>query len=224
MNAPRISLRMNPDVMARMVIWLWLLGLSVVVMLGFRTVHQLAEQVQTSVESQQILALETRVAELAFSIQALEAKPESVTVAALQDVQQTLQTQLAQIEQRLSVFVTTDALQALRDEITQINTQLKARQAAARAVQPTPPRRPAKPAAVTPQPEPFPYRVVGIELRAGLRSILIAPATGEFSAEQVQVLLPGDALGTWRLQAIDGNTAVFQSGEQVRRITIPRSE
>jgi len=221
MNAPRISLRMNPDVIARMVIWLWLLGLSVVVMLGFRTVNQLAEQVQSTVESQQVLALETRVAELANNIQALEAKPASATTAALQDVQQTLHARLAQIEQGLSAFVTTDALQTLRDEITQINTQLKARQAAARAAPPAPPRRPAKPAVVTPQPEPFPYRVVGVELRAGLRSILIAPATGAVAANQIQVVLPGDALGSWHLQAIDGNTAVFQSGEQIRRMTIP---
>jgi len=221
MNAPRISLRMNPDVIARMVIWLWLLGLSVVMMLGFRTVNQLAEKVQTSVESQQILALETRVAELAASIQALEAKPAPATAAALQDVQQTLHARLAQIEQGLTAFVTADALQALRDEVEQV----KARQAAVRAAPPPAPRRSSpKPAVVAPQPEPFPYRVVGVELRAGLRSVLVAPATGKFSADQIQVLLPGDALGSWRLQVIDGNTAVFQFGEQIRRMTIPRSE
>jgi len=218
MNAPRVSLRMNPDVIARIVIWLWLLGLSVVVMLGFRAVHQLIEQVQTSVESQQVLALEARVAELASSIQALEAKPEPATAAALQDVQQNLHARLAQIEQGLMAFATVDDVQTLHDEIKQV----KARQAAVRIAPPPAPRRPPpKPAVVAPQPEPFPYRVVGVELRAGLRSILIAPATGEFSADQIQVLLPGDALGSWRLQAIDGNTAVFQSGEQIRRMATP---
>jgi len=217
MSAPRISLRMNPDVIARMVIWLWLLGLSVVVMLGFRTVNQLAEQVQSTVESQQVLALETRVAELAASIQALEAKPEPATTTDLRDVQQTLYAQLAQIEQGLAAFVTADALQALRDEVEQV----KARQATVRAAPPAP-RRPApKPAVVAPQPEPFSYRVMGVELRAGLRSILIAPATGGFSAEQIQVLLPGDAIGVWRLQEIENNTAVFQFGEQIRQMAIP---
>jgi len=217
MNTSRISLRITPDVIARMVIWLWLLGLSVVVMLGFRTLNQLAEQVQTSVESQQVLALEARVAELAASIQALETKPEPVTATALQDVQQTLRTRIAQIEQGLTAFVTADDVQALRDEIEQV----KAHQAAARTAPPSVPRRPSpKPAAVTPKSEPFPYRVVGVELRAGLRSVLVAPAAGGFKADQIQVLLPGDALGAWRLQTIDGNTAVFLSGEQVRRIKI----
>jgi len=218
MNAPRVALRINPDVIARMVIWLWLLGLSVVVMLGFHAVHQLAEQVQTSVESQQVLALETRVAELAASIQALEAKPEPATAAVLQDVQQALHARIAQIEQELTVFAMGDDVQSLRGEME----QLKARQAAARPAPPPAPRRPPpKPAVVAPQPEPFPYRVVGVELRADLRSILIVPATGKFSADQIQVLLPGDTLGTWRLSAIDGDTAVFQSGEQVRRMAIP---
>jgi len=218
MNAPRIALRMNPDVVARMVIWLWLLGLSVALVLGFRTVNQLAEQVQTSVESQQVLALETRVAELVASIQALETKPEPAAAAALQDVQQTLHTQLAQIEQGLAAFATADDVLALRSEIEQI----KARQAAIRTAPPPVPRRsPPKPVVVVPKPNPFPYRVVGVDLRAGLRSVLVAPATGEFSADQIQVLLPGDAIGAWRLQTIENNTAVFHSGEQVRRMAIP---
>jgi len=216
MNAPRISLRMNPDVIGRMLIWLWLLGLSAFVMLGFRAVNQLAEQVQSTVESQQVLALETRVAELANNIQALEAKPAPATTAALQDVQQTLHARIAQIEQGLTAFAAGDDLQALRSELEQMN----ARQAAVRAAPPAPRRPPPKPAVVAPQPEPFPYRVVGVELRAGLRSVLVAPETGEVAANQIQVVLPGDALGSWHLQKIEGNTAIFQSGKQVRRIEI----
>jgi len=218
MSAPRVSRRISAAVVVQALLFCWLLGLSVAWALGYRAVHQLAEQVQTSVESQQVLALEARVAELAASIQALEAKPAPATAAALQDVQQTLYARLAQIEQRLTLFATVDDMQALRGEVE----QLKARQVAVRtAPTPAPRRPPPKPVAVTPQPEPFPYRVVGVELRAGLRSILIVPATGEFSADQIQVLLPGDALGTWRLQTIDGNTAVFRSGEQIRRMVIP---
>jgi len=216
MNALR-SRRISAAVAVQVLLFCWLLGLSVALPLGYRAVNQLAEQVQTSVESQQVLALETRVAELAASTQALEAKPEPATTIALQDVQQTLQSQLVQIERGLSAFVTTDALQALHDEVEQI----KARQAAVRAVPPAPRRPQPKPAVAAPQSEPFPYRVVGAELRAGLRSVLVAPATGDFRADQIQVVLPGEALGLWRLQEIDGNTAVFQSGEQIRRMATP---
>jgi len=217
MNAPR-SRRISAAVAMQVLFFCWLLGLSVALALGYRAVNQLAEQVQTSVESQQVLALETRVAELAASIQALEAKPESATTTALQDVQQTLRIRIAQIEQGLTAFATADDMQVLRGEIEQV----KARQAAVRVAPPPAPRRPPpKPAVVAPQPEPFPYRVVGVELRAGLRSVLVAPVTGGFNADQIQVLLPGDVIGVWRLQAIDGDTAVFQSGEQMRRMAIP---
>ena len=30
-----------------------------------------------------------------------------------------------------------------------------------------------------------------------------------------------DAVGPWRLQAVEGNTAVFQAGDQTRRMAIP---
>jgi len=184
MSAPRGLRRISVAVMTQALLFCWLLGLSVAVVLGYRAVHQLAEQVQTSVESQQVLALEARVAELAASIQTLEAKPEPAITTALQDVQQTLRAHIAQIEQGLAVFATIDDVQALRGEME----QLKACQIAVRAAPPAPRRPPPKPAVVAPQPEPFPDRVVGVELRAGLRSILIAPATGGLNADQIQVM------------------------------------
>ena len=71
------------------------------------------------------------------------------------------------------------------------------------------------------EPPPLPFRVVGAELRAGQRSVSVAPSTGDFTPAQLQVLLPGDAVGPWRLQAIEGNTAVFQAGNHTRRVAIP---
>ncbi|MBF3348607.1 hypothetical protein HKW91_44105, partial [Pseudomonas aeruginosa] len=55
----------------------------------------------------------------------------------------------------------------------------------------------------------------------GQRSVSVAPSIGDFTPAQLQVLLPGDAVGPWRLQAIEGNTAVFQAGNQTRRVAIP---
>jgi len=214
-NAPRVSRRITAAVAVQGLSFLWLLGLSVAMVAGFRTVNPLAEQIQATVQSQQVLALETRVAELAGSVQALETTPAPASATALQDMQQTLQTQIVHLEERLAVFAIAEDVQAMRVEIDDI----KARQNATRIAPPAP-RRPARPAVIAPQPEPFPYRVLGAERRAGVRSILIAP-TGAFSVEQIQVVLPGEALGAWRLQAIEGNAAVFQSGEQIRRVMIP---
>ncbi|EPB9484127.1 hypothetical protein ACRZHM_000657 [Citrobacter braakii] len=67
----------------------------------------------------------------------------------------------------------------------------------------------------------MPFRVIGSELRAGQRTVSVAPAGGALSASQIQVLLPGESIGHWRLQDIDRNTAVFRAGEQIRRVAIP---
>ncbi|HCK4786500.1 TPA: hypothetical protein N0H43_004891, partial [Pseudomonas aeruginosa] len=72
-----------------------------------------------------------------------------------------------------------------------------------------------------PEPPPLPFRIVGAELRAGQRSLSVTPNNGNFTPDQLQVLLPGDAVGPWRLQAVEGNTAVFQAGDQTRRMAIP---
>jgi hypothetical protein len=79
---------------------------------------------------------------------------------------------------------------------------------------------PSRPTA-KPEPPPLPFRIVGAELRAGQRSLSVAPNNGNFTPDQLQVLLPGDAVGPWRLQAVEGNTAVFQAGDQTRRMAIP---
>ena len=98
---------------------------------------------------------------------------------------------------------------------------LKKRQTAARAAAPAQPRASRQAAASKAEPPPLPFRVVGAELRAGQRSVSVAPTAGDLTPDQLQVLLPGDAVGPWRLQAIEGNAAVFQAGDQTRRVAIP---
>ena len=140
----------------------------------------------------------------------------SATAADLKDTRQILEARASQVEKTLSGYAAADDLQALRAEIEQIKT----RQTAARAAAPVQPRTSSKPAAKS-EPPPLPFRIVGAELRAGQRSVSVAPSSGDFTPDQLQVLLPGDAVGPWRLQAIDGSAAVFQAGDQTRRVAIP---
>ncbi len=74
---------------------------------------------------------------------------------------------------------------------------------------------------VKPEPPPLPFRIVGTELRAGQRTVSIVINDGTYALDQVQVLLPGDAAGPWRLQAVDEKAAVFQFGDQTRRVALP---
>ena len=216
MSSPQSARRPAAVVMVQSLLWLWLIGLSVFVALGYQTMNDQADQERLDSRLQR---LEARSAGLVESIEAIQQRPAVATAADLKDTRQVLEARAAQVEKTLSGYAAADDLQALRAEVEQI----KARQTAApvpRAAAPAQPRASGK-AAAKPEPPPLPFRVVGAELRAGQRSVSVAPSSADFTPDQLQVLLPGDALGPWRLQAIEGNTAVFQAGDQTRRVAIP---
>ena len=216
MNAPQASRRPAAAVVVQSLLWLWLIGLSVFVALGYQTMNDQADQERLDSRLQR---LEARSAGLVESIEAIQQRPAVATAADLKDTRQVLEARAAQVEKTLSGYAAADDLQALRAEVEQI----KARQTAApvpRAAAPAQPRASGK-AAAKPEPPPLPFRVVGAELRAAQPSVSVAPSSADSTPDQLQVLLPADALGPWRLQAIEGNTAVFQAGDQTRRVAIP---
>lgn len=202
-------------VVTQILLWAWLIGLSVFVGLGYRLMPQLAEREHLDAGLRQLQVLQTRLNELADDTKALHTRPEPATATALRNTRAQLDTRIAQLEQVLAGHATQVDLQALRTEVGQLRAQ---HQPAARASAPS---RPTRATPAKPRLGPIPFRVIGAELRAGQRSIAVAPAAGGFTASQIQVLLPGEAVGRWRLQAIDGNTAIFQTGEQTRRLAIP---
>ncbi|EIU4788387.1 hypothetical protein ACM7K1_06420 [Pseudomonas aeruginosa] len=213
MNAPQPAHRSTAAVVVQSLMWLWLFGLSVLVALGYQAMNDQADQERLDTRLQRLEAQATGLAE---TIEAIQQRPAIATAADLKDTRQILEARAAQVEKSLSAYAAADDLQVLRAEVEQI----KVRQATARAAAPTQPRTPNKPAARL-EPPPLPFRVIDAELRAGHRSVSVAPSSGGFAPDQLQVLLPGDAVGPWRLQAVEGNTAVFQAGDQTRRVAIP---
>lgn len=214
MNAAQPLRRPTAAVVLQSLLWLWLLGLSVFAILGHQTMTDQADQQQLDVRLQR---LEAQVTGLAETTRALQQQPAAATAAGLQDARQAMEARIVKAEQALGGYATAEDVQALRTEVEQI----KVRKATARAAAPTQRRTPSQPATAKSEPPPLPFRVVGAELRAGQRSVSVAPSAGDFTPDQLQVLLPGDALGPWRLQAIEGNAAVFQAGDQTRRVAIP---
>lgn len=212
MNAPRSAQRSTAAVVVQSLMWLWLLGLSVLLVLGYQAMNDQADQERLDSRLQRLEAQATGLAE---TVEAIQQRPAVATAADLKDTRQILEARAAQVEKSLSAYAAADEFQALRAEVEQV----KARQTAARAA-PAQPRATNK-AAAKPEPPPLPFRVVGAELRAGQRSVSVAPSSGDFTPDQLQVLLPGDALGPWRLQTVEGDTAVFQAGDQTRRVAIP---
>ena len=213
MNAAQSPRRPITAVVLQSLMWLWLIGLSVFVALGYQAVNEQADQKRLDSRLQH---LEAQAASLTEAIDAIQQRPAVATAADLKDTRELLEARAAQVETTLSGYAAADDLQALRAEVEQI----KARQSALRAAAPAQPRAPSKPTAKR-EPPPLPFRIVGAELRAGQRSLSVAPSSGDFTPDQLQVLLPGDAVGPWRLQAVEGNSAVFQTSDQTRRVAIP---
>ena len=213
MNAAQSPRRPITAMMLQSLMWLWLIGLSVFVALGYQAVNEQADQNQLDTRLQR---LEAQAMGLAETIYAIQQRPAVATAADLKDTRELLEARAAQVETTLSGYAAADDLQALRTEVEQIKT----RQTVARTAAPAQPRTPRRPNA-KPEPPPLPFRIVGAELRAGQRSLSVTPNNGNFTPDQLQVLLPGDAVGPWRLQAVEGNTAVFQAGDQTRRMAIP---
>ena len=213
MNTAQAPRRPISAVVLQSLMWLWLISLSVFVALGYQAVNDQTDQNQLDTRLQR---LEAQAMGLAETIDAIQQRPAVATAADLKDTRELLEARAAQVEKALSGYAAAEDLQALRTEVEQIKT----RQTVARAAASAQPRVPTRPTA-KPEPPPLPFRIVGAELRAGQRSLSVAPNNGNFTPDQLQVLLPGDAVGPWRLQAVEGNTAVFQAGDQTRRMAIP---
>jgi len=216
MNGAQATAHGRVTVGLRILLWVWLVVLSILVGTGYQAMASLADRAHVDSSLRQIQVLEVRIAELADSVQMLQARPESATVAVLHDTRQRLETRLTRMEQTLTDRSAAEALQALRTEVE----QMKTRSQPAPTV-PPPPTKPVTPVAAVARQSPFPFRVVGSEIRAGQRSVSVAPVKGELTADKIQVVLPGEAVGQWRLQAIEENTVVFHNGKQTRRLAIP---
>ncbi|MEI7181952.1 hypothetical protein WCT96_01340 [Pectobacterium carotovorum] len=190
--------------------------LTVFISLSYRAIANLAEREQVDASVRQVRVLEASMAKLADSMQALEARPVPASVTALRGMQQNLETRIDHIEQMQENQAFTQAVQTLRDELE----RLKSQQAVARPSPPTT-HSTTSPTATTPRKILFPFRILGLELRAGQRMVSLAPASGKLSSTQIQLVSLGETVGQWRLDAIEGDTAIFSRAGQTRRLAIP---
>ncbi|MEI7228671.1 hypothetical protein [Pectobacterium carotovorum] len=211
-NAPT-SLKRTAAAVSWFLIYAWLSVLTVFIGLSYRTISELAERKQVDASMQQIRVLEESVTELADSMQALQTHTLPASTTALRELQQNLENRLAQIEQKQVNQASTQAVQTLRDELE----RLKSQQAVARPS----PHSTVSPAATAPRKMPFPFRILGLELRAGQRMVSLAPASGKLSSNQIQLVSLGETVDQWRLDAIEGDTAISSRAGQTRRLAIP---
>lgn len=200
--------------------WAWMVGLSILVIAGWWSTIDV-EDPQAVV--QQLQVFEARIAALEESSQARQVQAPPATQQALQSLRASVEGRLDRLESQASSEGAGSDLESLRNEIEQLKTQMIALKAA--MAERTTPRKVARPApTVRPaasREEPLPFRLLGVERRAGHLSASVAPVEGALVANAIEVVLPGESLGKWRLEAVQGKTAVFRAGEQVRHVALP---
>ncbi|MBN0394129.1 hypothetical protein JTM56_34455, partial [Pseudomonas aeruginosa] len=138
MNASHPAQRSTAAVVIQSLFWLWLIGLSVIVALGYLAMRDQTDQDRLDSRLQRLEAQATGLAE---TIEAIQQRPAVATAADLKDTRQVLEARAAQVETTLSGYAAADDLQALRTEVEQIKT----RQTVARTAAPAKPRTPRRP-------------------------------------------------------------------------------
>ncbi|RUT42369.1 hypothetical protein WG29040_01945 [Pseudomonas sp. PAMC 29040] len=196
----------------------WLTLISAATIVNHASLSSLATQASANVQASQVVALEAGLTELNQSLDTLQKRPVALTQARYETDSKTLEQRMTAIEIGLKQRLTAASLSSLETRIDQLTTRLdKPNQTTPVPVR-TRVTHPTKPT----QAAGLPFTVMGIELRGGERFLSILP-TGNAAFSEMRVLRPGETDSGWRLQAIDGQTAVFQreNDGQTHRLTLP---
>lgn len=196
----------------------WLILISAATIVNHVSLSSLATQASANAQASQVVALEARLTDLNQRLDVLQKRPVALTQARYEADSKTLEQRMTAIEIGLEQRLTAASLSSLETRIDQLTTRLdKPNQTTpvpvrTRVTHPTKPTRAAG----------LPFTVMGIELRGGERFLSILP-TGNAVFSEMRVLRPGETDSGWRLQAINGQTAVFQreNDGQTHRLTLP---
>lgn len=101
MNAPQPSRRPTAAVVVQSLLWLWLIGLSVIVALGYLAMRDQTDQDRLDSRLQRLEAQATGLAE---TIEAIQQRPAVATAADLKDTRQILEARAAQVEKSLNGY------------------------------------------------------------------------------------------------------------------------
>ncbi|TVO63302.1 hypothetical protein [Denitromonas ohlonensis] len=193
----------------------WVLLVSATVVIDHVALSNLADESKDRTPAMRIAVLEGRLDDLAQQLDQHRQRPTALPQTRYESERRALDQRIAAVEAALGEHPTTDALQSLLARLERIEARLA-------TARPTPSAsvRPRAPTPVKPRPVEPAFRVIGVDLRAGERFVAILP-TNTAALEQVRLLRPGEAEAGWRLEAIEGGTAVFRHGDETRRLIVP---
>lgn len=194
----------------------WVVLISLGTLVNLAAVPDRAESPDPDVSDARLSVLEAQLAELRQQADQWEQRPAPLSEARFDSEQAAVGQRIASVEQALAERATGQDVVALREHIGQIEAQLRQELRTARA--PAPSRR--SPSAA-PEPPELPFTVTGLELRGGERFISTVPKGASAGPASIRILHPGETEGGWRLDAIEGRTAVLRQGTHVRRVDVP---
>lgn len=194
----------------------WLLFISAAVVIDHVALSRLTDDMQSNTLEPRLTLLDHRLSELAQQVEDALDQPEPVTPADIAAIHQSMEARLADMEQEVSTHADIADIALLKSRLDQFEVRLqKARRTLPAAAPPVQRPAPAKPIVTEP-----PFQVLSIELRGGERFLSIVPSDPQSLAE-TRVVRPGETVGGWLLEAINGNTAVFRVDGQARQLTVP---
>ncbi|MCH2559358.1 MAG: hypothetical protein MK005_18935 [Alcanivorax sp.] len=191
----------------------WLLFISAAVVIDHVALSRLTDDMQSNKLEPRLTLLDHRLSKLAQQVEGALDQPEPVTLANLDVIRQAMEARLADMEQAVSTHADIAPLESRLDQF-EVRLQ-EARRTPPPAAPPVQRPAPAKPIVTEP-----PFQVLSIELRGGERFLSIAPTAPQSLAE-TRVVRPGETVGGWLLEAINGNTAVFRVDGQARPLIVP---
>tara|TARA_R110000772_G_scaffold268043_1_gene393971 strand:+ start:28435 stop:29082 length:648 start_codon:yes stop_codon:yes gene_type:complete len=194
----------------------WLLFISAAVIIDHVSLSRLTDDMKSNTLEPKLTLLDHRLSELAQQVEDALDQPEPATPADIAAIRQTLEARLSDMEQEISTHADIADLAPLESRLDQFEVRMQeAHRTPPRAAPPVQRPAPTKPIVTEP-----PFQVLSIELRGGERFLSIAPSDPQSLAE-TKVVLPGETVGGWLLEAINGNTAVFRVDGQARPLTVP---
>jgi hypothetical protein len=168
-----------------------------------------------------LAALQEHVAAVEHTVETLKRQPTHVSTAMLEATRSAFDDRLAPLERLSKTAATKDDFAALQDRLGAVEARLLRLKQTHQPFSAARSGAPVTTSANAPEP---PFAVLGAELRGGERFLSVAPL--RLSAlRQVRLVRMGDQVsdvpGDWRLEALEGTTAVFRSEGRLVRINIP---
>lgn len=207
---------------SRVVTTIWLLVLSVLVGFDHVQIEQRMKAHPPDAQAAKLTDLEGELTALQLVISAIQRQPTPVRATEFEGFERAESEQLTHIETSLTDVVHVaeitpleQQLNHLAAEVWRLRHPLPPRTQSAAHVAPPSSGEESQTAGVPP-----PFTILGAELRGGADFLTVAPREAH-SLFEIRVLRPGETDGGWKLDAIEGRAAVFETAGRLQRVPIP---